>query len=119
MFFHMLSQIAFVKGSKPANITGKTALLTQMFGQNMGLKMGHNGEFGPTVPTGIPLQQFGHIMDLGAVENQTIRGTGFELAFITVEDFLSLFLPAFDMVLQFCLHVGLEITHVTSVFVFL
>ena len=119
MFLDVFAQVTLVKRFEPANVTRIVAFFAHMFAQNVGAKMGHDGELGPTVSTSVLFDQFGHVVNFGLVENQAIGGTGFVLAGIAKEKLLSLLFTALNVVIQFGLHVGFEVTKIAGVFILL
>ena len=115
----MLSKIAFVKGSKPTNFARIITFFAHMLAQNVSLEMVNGSELGTTVSTSVLFDQFGHVVNFGFVENQAIGGAGFVLAGIAKEKLLSLLFTALNVVIQFGLHVGFEVTKIASVFILL
>ena len=119
MCLHMLSKIAFVKGSKPTNFARIITFFAHMLAQNVSLEMVNGSELGTTVSTSVLFDQFGHIVYFGFVKDKSIGCAGLELTFITEKHLLCLLFTTLNMVVQFGFHVSLKVAKIAGIFVFL
>ena len=119
MFLDVLSQVALVKGFKPANIARIITFFAHMLAQNVGAEMGHDSELGPTVATSVLFDQFGHVVYFGFVKDKSIGCTGLVLTGIAEKELLCLLFTTLNMVIQFGFHVSFEVAKIAGIFVFL
>ena len=83
MCLHMLSKIAFVKGSKPTYFARIITFFAHMLAQNVSLEMVNGSELGTTVSTSVLFDQFCHIVYFGFVKDKSIGCAGLVLTSIT------------------------------------
>ena len=114
MFLDVLSQVALVKGFKPANIARIVTFFAHMLAQNVGAEMGHDSELGPTVATSVLFDQFGHVVYFGLVKDKPIGCAGLVLTSITEKDLLCLFFTTLNMFFQFDVTESFEVTNIAG-----